>query len=283
MREISSCRDNSRRARLQSSARTNSIVVARLDRAIQYSRVAREGNGGAAAYWIPAFAGMTTNQRAGASVLTNHLVSQQFGPLSNAWGVQSPQSIVAGGFNAISALLEIYLHPQSPDIDFIAAETCFAVTSRNGARAGVDQIVTSDPRAIALLQPFWEFDKALIGQQPDALITAKLRLLLCKAMLIAKLPEDQLRMRLGDRGLKIRRDEIINFLDLVSDVPELTRNAHSRTFMPPVILIGRSLVRKVPEIPASAHEHRGADQFAGADVACSMAGYLQTNRHVDHR
>src|SRR5256714_12354077 len=53
--------------------------------------------------------------------------------------------------------------------------------------------------------------------------------------------------------------------------------------MPPVILIGTSLVRKVPEISASAHEHRGADQFAGADVADSTAGYLQTNRHVDHR
>src|SRR5205085_6026622 len=31
------------------------------------------------------------------------------------------------------------------------------------------------------------------------------------------------------------------------------------------------------------HEHRGADQFTGADIAHSMAGCLQTNRHVDHR
>src|SRR3954452_5029966 len=99
----------------------------------------------------------------------------------------------------------------------------------------------SDARAVALLQPFWEFDKALIGQQPDALITAKLRLLLCKAMLIAKLPEDQLRMRRGDRGVKIRCDEISNFLDLVCDVPELTGNAHSRPSREEVIEIGRGL------------------------------------------
>src|SRR5438045_688895 len=114
-------------------------------------------------------------------------------------------------------------------------------------------------------------------------MTAKLRLLSCKAMLMAKLPEDQLRMCFADARLTIRRDEIINFLDFVSDVPELTGNAHARTFMPPVILIGRILVRKIPEISASAHEHRGADQFAGADVAHSMAGHLQPNRHVDHR
>jgi hypothetical protein len=44
----------------------------------------------------------------------------------------------------------IYLHPQSPDIDFIAAKTRIAVVSRNGARTGVDQIVTSDPRAVAI-------------------------------------------------------------------------------------------------------------------------------------
>jgi hypothetical protein len=44
------------------------------------------------------------------------------------------------------------LSPQSPTIDFIAAKTCIAVASRNGARTGVDQIVTSDPRAIALRQ-----------------------------------------------------------------------------------------------------------------------------------
>src|SRR2546423_13791946 len=114
-------------------------------------------------------------------------------------------------------------------------------------------------------------------------MTAKLRLLSCKAMLIAKLPEDQLRMCLADARLTIRRDEIINFLDLVSDIPELTGNTHARTFMPPVILIGGSLVWKLPEISASAQEDGGADQFAGADVAYSMAGYLQTNRHVDHR
>jgi hypothetical protein len=48
----------------------------------------------------------------------------------------------------------IYLHPQSPDVYFIAAKTRIAVASRNGARAGVDQIVTSNPRAVALRQPF---------------------------------------------------------------------------------------------------------------------------------
>src|SRR3954471_18925161 len=102
-------------------------------------------------------------------------------------------------------------------------------------------------------------------------------------MLIAKLPEDQLRMCLADPGLPIRRDKIINFLDLLPDVPELAGNAHSRTFVQPVILIGRCLIWKLPEIAASAREYGGADQFAGADVAFSMAGYLQTNRHVDHR
>src|SRR5207248_8772573 len=48
----------------------------------------------------------------------------------------------------------IYLHPQSPAIYFIAAEPCIAVAGRNGACTGVDQIVTSDSRAVALRQPF---------------------------------------------------------------------------------------------------------------------------------
>jgi hypothetical protein len=48
----------------------------------------------------------------------------------------------------------IYLHPQSPGIDFIAAKTRIAVPRRNGACAGVNQIVTSDPRAVTFRQPF---------------------------------------------------------------------------------------------------------------------------------
>src|SRR5205814_9704117 len=67
---------------------------------------------------------------------------------------QSSQSILAGSFDVMSVVSKIYLHPQASDIDFIAAATCFAVTSRNGAGTGVDQIVRSDPRAVALLQPF---------------------------------------------------------------------------------------------------------------------------------
>jgi hypothetical protein len=41
----------------------------------------------------------------------------------------------------------IDLHPQSADIDFIAAKTRSAVASGNGAHTGIDQIVASDPRA----------------------------------------------------------------------------------------------------------------------------------------
>jgi hypothetical protein len=42
--------------------------------------------------------------------------------------------------------------------------------------------------------------------------------------------------------------------------------------MPPVILVGGSLVRKFPEVSASAQEDGSADQFAGADVALPVAG-----------
>src|SRR5437660_2157169 len=100
---------------------------------------------------------------------------------------------------------------------------------------------------------------------------------------MAELAENQLRMRLADDGLTIRRDEIVDFPDLVPDIPELTGDAHSGAFMPPVILVGRSLVWKRPEVSASAEEYGGADERAGADVASSVAGHLQTNRHVDHR
>src|SRR5882724_2316810 len=48
----------------------------------------------------------------------------------------------------------IDLHPQSADVDFIAVKTRRAVTSSNRARAGIDQIVAADPRAVALRQPF---------------------------------------------------------------------------------------------------------------------------------
>ena len=100
---------------------------------------------------------------------------------------------------------------------------------------------------------------------------------------MAELAEDQLRMGLTDGRLTIRRDEIVDFLDLVSDIPELAGHAHSPTFMPPVISVGRSLVWKFPEISSRAGEHGGADQFTRADVACSVAGHLQADRHVDHR
>ena len=65
-------------------------------------------------------------------------------------------TVFAGVPESKSALpsLVIYLHPQSPAIDFIAAEPCIAVAGRNGACTGVDQIVTSDSRAVALRQPF---------------------------------------------------------------------------------------------------------------------------------
>ena len=47
----------------------------------------------------------------------------------------------------------IDLHPQSPDIDFIAAKTRCAVASGNRTGTGVDQIVAADPGAVALRQP----------------------------------------------------------------------------------------------------------------------------------
>jgi hypothetical protein len=48
----------------------------------------------------------------------------------------------------------IYFHPQSPAIDFIAAKTRLAVASRNGACTGINQIITSGSRSIALSEAF---------------------------------------------------------------------------------------------------------------------------------
>jgi hypothetical protein len=44
----------------------------------------------------------------------------------------------------------IDLHPQSADIDFIAAKTRSAVASGNGARTGIDQNVANDLRAVSV-------------------------------------------------------------------------------------------------------------------------------------
>ena len=64
-------------------------------------------------------------------------------------------TVFAGVPESKSALpsLVIYLHPQAATVDFIAAKTRIAVTRGNRARAGVDQIVASDSRAVALRQP----------------------------------------------------------------------------------------------------------------------------------
>jgi hypothetical protein len=43
-------------------------------------------------------------------------------------------------------------------------------------------------------------------------------------------------MCLADGRLAMRRDEIVNFLDLVSDIPEPKGNVNSWAFMPPIIL-----------------------------------------------
>jgi hypothetical protein len=45
--------------------------------------------------------------------------------------------------------------------------------------------------------------------------------------------------------------------------------------MPPIILVGGSLIRKLPEVSPSAWEHGRANQAARADVASSVAGHLQ--------
>ena len=102
------------------------------------------------------------------------------------------------------------------------------------------------------------------------MITAKRRFLAFQAKRIAELAEDQFRMSLADARLAIRRDEVVDFPDLVSDIPELTRHAPPWPFVPPVILVGGILVQKLPKISASAQEDGGADQFAGADIAFSV-------------
>src|SRR5260221_13313674 len=89
-------------------------------------------------------------------------------------------------------------------------------------------------------------------------------------------------MGLTDGSLTIRRDEIVDLPDLVSDIPELAGHTHPRPFVLPVILVGGSLVVKLPEVSPSAQEDGGADQFTAADVALSVAGHLQADRHVDH-
>jgi hypothetical protein len=64
----------------------------------------------------------------------------------------------------------------------------------------------------------------------------------------------------GRGGLRLR------LTTLRADIPELTEHAHSRTFIPPITLIGGSLIWKIPKVSASAQEDGGADQFTRADV-----------------
>src|SRR4029077_18826758 len=174
-------------------------------------------------------------------------------------------------------------HPQSPDIDLVTAQTRRAVARGNRAGAGVDQVVAADPGAMTLRQPFCQFDKTALGQMPDALFAATRRFLAFQATLVTQIAEDQLGMRFTDARLTLRRDVIVDFPDLVPDVPELARHAHAWAFMLPVVAIGGSLIRKLPEISPRAKEDGSADQFAGAKVAGPVAGYLEANRHVNHR
>src|SRR5258708_31557202 len=90
-------------------------------------------------------------------------------------------------------------------------------------------------------------------------------------------------MGLAEDRLTIRRDDIVDFPDLVSDIPELAGHAHARTFMPPIISIGGRLIWKLPEVSPRAQEYRGADQLTRAEIAGSVAGHLQADRHIDHR
>jgi hypothetical protein len=120
---------------------------------------------------------------------------------------------------SLSTSSVIDLHPQSATVNFIAAKTRIAVTSGNGTSTGIDQIVASNPSAVALRQPFRDFAKAVISQNFDALLTAGVRILAFQAKVIVELEEDQLRMRLTDAALTLRRDEIVNLLELVSDIP----------------------------------------------------------------
>jgi len=82
-----------------------------------------------------------------------------------------------------------------------------------------------------------------------------------KAHFVVELWEDQLRMGLTDGSLTIRRDEIVDLPDLVSDIQELAGHTHPRPFVLSVILVGGSLVLKLPEVSPSAQEDGGADQF----------------------
>jgi len=60
--------------------------------------------------------------------------------------------------------------------------------------------------------------------------------------LIVKPPENQLRMSLANSCLAIRCDEIINFFYLIANIPKLTGNTHSWTFMSPIMLVGGGLI-----------------------------------------
>ena len=60
---------------------------------------------------------------------------------------------------SLSTSSVIDFHPQSATVNFIAAKTRIAVTSGNGTSTGIDQIVASNPSAVALRQPFRYFAK----------------------------------------------------------------------------------------------------------------------------
>jgi hypothetical protein len=51
----------------------------------------------------------------------------------------------------------------------------------------------------------------------------------------------------------------------------------------PIIWIGGSLIWKFPEVLSRVQKDGGADHLASAEVACSVAGHLQTDWHIDHR
>src|SRR2546429_1188716 len=161
----------------------------------------------------------------------------------------------------------VYFHPQSANVRLIATEKLIAVTGGNRAGARIDQIIAPDPRAITLRQPFRDFDEAAVDNKVDALVAPRGRLLSAETQRTRESLEDQLRVRLTNHCLTFRRHEVVDLLDLVFDVPELTGNAHASTFMEPIVLIGGSLIGKLPEISAGAHEYRRAEQFAGAKIA----------------
>jgi hypothetical protein len=152
----------------------------------------------------------------------------------------------------------IYFHAQSTIIDLVFSESGVGVPSGNRANASINQIITADSGSTAPSKPSLNIRKSLFNQNFDPLIAAYSRLLPFQVNPAVENPENEFGMRLANGYLTIRRDEIIDFLYFVPNIPELTGYTHPHALVEPIVLVGGRLTGKPPQVSTSPEKHRRA-------------------------